>query len=108
MGTPTDKPLVEVVTIQNRKGLHARAAAKFVRVVNARNASVKVTRLTVTQTLFEETDGEPWAASGGSVLGVLTLGAEQGAQLRLEATGEEAAQVLAELRELIDRRFDEE
>lgn len=103
-----EMPLVEIVTICNRKGLHARAAAKFVQVVNRHKAQVKVTRLTVTQSLFEEADGEQWAASGGSVLGVLTLGAEQGAQLRLEACGEEAGLVLAELRELIERRFDEE
>jgi phosphotransferase system HPr (HPr) family protein len=47
-------------------------------------------------------------ASGGSVLGILTLGAEKGAQLRLEATGEDAQKVLDNLRDLIDRKFDEE
>lgn len=103
-----DEPLVEIVTILNKKGLHARAAAKFVRIVNSHNAEVKVTRLKVGQTLFDGEDGSPWVASGGSVLGVLTLGAEQGSQLRLTAGGEDAGKVLAELRALIERKFDEE
>lgn len=100
--------LVETVIIKNKKGLHARAAAKFVRIVNAHDVHVKVTRLTCTQTLFDEDDGEQWAASGGSVLGVLTLGAEQGAKLRLEASGPDAAKTIHELCELIERKFDEE
>lgn len=108
MAVPAGAPLVEIVTIQNRKGLHARAAAKFVQVVNAHRADVKVTRLPSTQPLFDHEEGELWATSGGSVLGILTLGAEQGVQLRLEACGAEAEQVLGELRALIDRKFDEE
>lgn len=106
--TQQESPLVEIVTIQNKKGLHARAAAKFVRIVNAYDVNLKVTRLTTTQCLFDPVEGELWAASGGSVLGVLTLGAEQGAQLKLEATGADSAKVIQELRELIDRKFDEE
>lgn len=108
MTTQTDVPVVEIVTIQNKKGLHARAAAKFVRIVNACDVNLTVTRLTTTQCLFDPVEGELWAASGGSVLGVLTLGAEQGAQLRLEATGKDSLKVLQELRDLINRKFDEE
>lgn len=99
--------LVEILTIQNQKGLHARAAAKFVRVVNACNADVKVTRVNCTVPLFEDCE-DLWMASGGSVLGILTLGAEKGAQIRVEATGEDAQKVLNELRDLINRKFDEE
>ena len=103
----TDTPIVEILTIQNAKGLHARAAAKFVRVVNACDAEVKVRRVNCTAPLFENCE-DLWTASGGSVLGILTLGAEKGAQLRLEASGKEARKVLDELRALIDRKFDEE
>lgn len=103
----TQEPIVSVLTIQNQKGLHARAAAKFVQVVNAREADVKVTRLNCTAQLFDDCE-DPWMASGGSVLGILTLGAEKGAQIRLEATGKDAQTVLDELRDLIDRKFDEE
>lgn len=108
MAVSADSPLVEVVTIQNRKGLHARAAAKFVKVVNAHEAEVRVTRLPSTGTLFESEEGELWATSGGSVLGILTLGAEKGVQLRLEASGKQAEDVLSELKALIQRKFDEE
>lgn len=105
--THTEVPVVMVLTIQNQKGLHARAAAKFVRVVNAHDAEVKVTRVNCTAPLFEDCE-DLWVASGGSVLGILTLGAEKGAQIRLEATGPDAQKVVDELRNLIDRKFDEE
>jgi phosphocarrier protein HPr len=103
----SEAPIVEILTIKNIKGLHARAAAKFVKVVNAHDAEVKVTRVNCTAPLFEDCE-DLWTASGGSVLGILTLGAEKGAQLRMEATGEQAQDVLDALRELIDRKFDEE
>lgn len=108
MSVSADAPLVEVMTIQNKKGLHARAAAKFVRVVNDHDAEVKVTRLPSTQPLFGHEEGELWSTSGGSVLGLLTLGAEMGVQLRVEASGAQAAQALDTLRALIERKFDEE
>lgn len=100
-------PIVEILTIKNIKGLHARAAAKFVKVVNAHDAEVKVTRVNCTAPLFEDCE-DLWTASGGSVLGILTLGAEKGAQLRMEASGAQAQDVLDALRDLIDRKFDEE
>ena len=99
--------MVQILTIKNKKGLHARAAAKFVRVVNAHNADVKVTRVNCTPPLFNDCD-DLWRASGGSVLGILTLGAEKGAQIRVEATGDDAQVVLNELHDLIERKFDEE
>ena len=95
------------VTIQNAKGLHARAAAKFVNVVNSFDAKVKVTRAHHTQPLFEG-DEELWIASGSSVLGILTLGVEKGATVHLEATVKDAEKVLEALTALIDRKFDEE
>ena len=92
--------------IQNAKGLHARAAAKFVTVVNSFSSEVKVTRVGGCPNLFEE-QRDYWAASGGSVLGILTLGAEKGAKISVEAHGDDAEQVLAALEALINNKFDE-
>lgn len=94
-----------VLTICNKKGLHARAAAKFVTVVNSHHSEVTVQREGCPQSLFDDQDY--WTASGGSVLGILTLGAEQGCQIRISAKGEDAPQVIAELKALIERKFDE-
>lgn len=97
-----------VLTIQNKKGLHARAAAKFVKVVNAYDAEVKVTRKQQQiASLFEECE-DMWAASGGSVLGILTLGAEKGAEICLEASGPDAGLVLDELTALVNGKFGED
>ncbi len=96
-----------IITISNIKGLHARAAAKFVKVVNAHEASVKVVRTNATQSLFEQ-ECEFQVADGSSVLGILTLGAEKGAEICISAEGADAEKVLAELCDLIDRKFDEE
>lgn len=96
-----------VLTILNKKGLHARAAAKFVVVVNAHQSEVKVTRVGGTPNMFDELDGY-CSALGSSVLGILTLGAEKGAQIRLEATGADAEAVLIALQTLIHNKFDEE
>ena len=107
MSDETTTPQVEILTISNKKGLHASAAAKFVQLVNSHNADVRVARLYATAPLFE--DGEDFSsASGGSVLGILTLGAEKGTQIRIEATGDDADKVLAALKDLINRKFDEE
>ena len=105
----SSEALVRVLTIQNIKGLHARAAAKFVKVVGAYDAEVKVTREKSSCHAQLFGDGEEyWAASGGSVLGILTLGAEKGQPIRVEATGNQAGEVLDALQDLIDRKFDEE
>ena len=101
------EPVVAILTILNKKGLHARAAAKFVRVVNACDAEVKVTRVNCTAPLFEDCE-DLWTAAGGSVLGILTLGAEKGAHIRLEATGAEAQKVVDDLHAIIEKKFDEE
>ena len=95
------------ITITNLKGLHARAAAKFVKVVNAHDAHVKVSRTNCTQHLFPDTE-EFQVADGSSVLGILTLGAEKGAEICISAEGADAEKVMMELCELIARKFDEE
>jgi phosphocarrier protein HPr len=82
------------ITIKNKLGLHARAAVKFVNLANRFGASVKIVK-----------DGNE--IDGKSILGILTLAATQGSEIRLVAAGKEEAAALAALAELINNRFDE-
>ncbi len=81
--------------IINRKGLHARATAKFVHCVGGFDAEVGVTR-----------GGE--TVGGLSIMGILTLGAAQGSTIEVSATGREAEQVLDALAALLANRFGED
>lgn len=81
--------------IVNKLGLHARAAAKFVSVTGGYGASLRVRC------------GER-SADGKSIMAVMMLAARQGANLDIEATGDDAQQMLTELAELIANRFGEE
>lgn len=82
------------VTIVNQRGLHARAAAKFVRTAETFKARVEVTRDDLTVT-------------GTSILGLMMLGAGIGSTLSLRAEGEDAQAALDALTDLIARGFDE-
>lgn len=84
----------EMVLIENQKGLHARAAAKFVRVVDRYKAEVTVMHQGLT-------------VSGHSIMGLMMLAATKGTQLKLCVKGEQAMEVLADLRDLAKRKFDE-
>lgn len=86
------------VTISNKKGLHARPAAKFVRTVESFDAEVRVAKVG---------DAELPEVVGTSILGLMMLGADKGTELILSAQGAQAAEVLAALRELIANRFGE-
>ncbi|WP_445680064.1 HPr family phosphocarrier protein [Radicibacter daui] len=83
------------VTIRNRRGLHARASAKFVKLVEGFDAEIIVAR----------GDTE---VSGLSIMGLMMLAAGPGTDLMLRASGNEAVAALDALAELIDRRFDED
>jgi len=87
--------LVREVTIINRLGLHARAAAKLVSVAARFGCTITVVK----------GDRE---VNAKSIMGVLMLAAARGTELRLLAHGEDAEQALAQLEALILRRFDEE
>ena len=84
-----------IVTIRNRKGLHARASAKFVKCAESFDAHVTVTR-----------DGQ--TVGGTSIMGLMMLAAGPGALLHLVATGPEGPDALAALVELIENGFDED
>ena len=83
------------VVIPNKKGLHARASAKFVQTVERFNADVKVTR-------GAETVG------GTSIMGLMMLAAGPGSTIKVEASGKEAAEVIDAIESLIGGRFDED
>lgn len=83
------------VTIRNRKGLHARASAKFVKCAEKFNAEVTVTR-----------DGH--SVGGTSIMGLMMLAAGPGTEIHLIATGPEAPEALEALLELIAAGFGED
>lgn len=85
------------VTIVNRRGLHARASAKFVGAVAALPAGVKVT-----------VSKAPHSAAGGSILGLMMLGAAKGDTVEVAVEGDGADAVLAGLVALIADGFGED
>jgi phosphocarrier protein HPr len=90
-----DGAVVRKLNICNRKGLHARASAKFVQTVEKFDADVRVMRC-----------GE--TVGGTSIMGLMMLAAATGTSITVEATGTEAAQVVEALTTLINSRFGEE
>ena len=89
------------ILIVNKKGLHARAAAKFVKTAAAYKAQVTVAKLGQ-----DDAEDSP-AVAGSSILGLMMLGADPGSLLRLEAEGGQAGEALAALRELVENKFGE-
>jgi phosphocarrier protein len=85
------------VTIINRLGLHARAAARFVNLANQYRAEVKVARADTRQ-----------AVDGKSILGVLLLAAARGMELIVITEGEDEERALQALCHLIENKFGEE
>lgn len=92
------------LTICNKKGLHARAAAKLVKAA----ASFPDTQIKVTRLPRPGEGGGPATAGATSILGLLMLAAEMGVDLELHAEGENAEAAVKSLSELVSRRFDEE
>ena len=81
--------------IANERGLHARAAAKFVTVVGGYDAEVTVTH-------------HDMSVSGTSIMGLLLLAAGRGCEIEVAARGPQGADVLEAVRALVDGRFGEE
>jgi phosphocarrier protein len=94
-GASSDGAEVRILTIVNKKGLHARASAKFCQTVERFDASVRVRR-------GDETVG------GTSIMGLMMLGAATGATITIEATGNEACAVADALDKLVSSGFGEE
>ena len=90
-----DPVLSRVVTIPNRRGLHARAAARFVTTAERFSANVEVVK-----------DGQ--SVSARSIMGLMMLGAGQGATIELQASGWDASEALAALAALVESGFHEQ
>jgi phosphocarrier protein len=89
-----EKPRAEL-TIRNKKGLHARASAKFVKCAEEFDAQVHVTR-----------DGQ--TVGGSSIMGLMMLAAGPGTTILIEAVGPEAPEVIEALTALVEDGFGEE
>ena len=88
-------PVVREVEIVNKKGLHARASAKFVQTAEQFDADIKVTR-------GHESVG------GTSIMGLMMLAAAPGVTITISATGPQAAEAVDALSKLIASRFGED
>jgi phosphocarrier protein len=84
-----------MVIIPNKRGLHARAAAKFVQTASRFRSAVKIRKN------GEEVDGK-------SILGILLLAASQGTRITLAVAGEDEVEAFAAVEDLVARSFDEE
>ena len=90
-----DGAITRTANIRNQRGLHARAAAKFVKLAGGFKAQVRVIK------------GD-MDVSGTSIMGLMMLAAGIGSDIELRASGAQASEAMQALLDLIERKFDEE
>ena len=90
-----DKTFSAELEIKNRKGLHARAAAAFVKTVENFDAEVEVERI-----------GQ--CVSGCSIMGLMMLAAAKGTTIVVSCQGNQAESAMNAIAELVDNKFGEE
>ena len=83
------------LTVVNKKGIHARPAALFVKTANRFACDI-----------FVEKDGEK--INGKSIMGLMMLAAGPGSKLTIHANGADGPAAIAEIEALVKRKFDEE
>lgn len=88
-------PIIRTVLITNKRGLHARASAKFVTLASQQSAAVEV-----------EKDGS--AVTGTSIMGLMMLGAAMGDRVTIRANGDGAEKAVQLLAELVESKFGED
>ena len=88
-------PASREVRITNKRGLHARASAKFVNLASQLDAQIEV-----------EKDGN--RVCGTSIMGLMMLGAAMGDKITIHVQGERAEEALDKLADLVRERFGEE
>lgn len=81
--------------IKNKRGLHARAAAKFVALAGS-----------FTSDIYVERNGQ--TVSGRSIMGLMMLAASTGTEIRVCAQGDDAEQALGAIKTLTENKFDED
>ena len=86
---------IKTLKLKNKLGMHARAAAAFVRIAQQFKADI-----------FIERNGQ--TVNGKSILGILTLACPYGGVLTLRSEGEDALAAIEELEKLIENKFGEE
>ncbi len=84
-----------IVTIVNQRGLHARAAAKFVKLAGEFESRIMVRN-------------RGTEVSGVSIMGLMMLAASTGTEIEIEASGSDCQQAIAGLCELVEAKFHEE
>jgi phosphocarrier protein HPr len=84
-----------IAKICNQRGLHARAAARFVKTAHQFDAEIWVRKNGTT-------------VSGRSIMGLMMLAAAAGAELEISAAGREADDAVATLARLVECKFDED
>lgn len=92
---PQDRTATQHVMIVNSRGLHARAAAKFVKLAGTFNAEIAVVKNDI-------------AVSGSSIMGLMMLAAAPGCELELRARGPASSAAVIALADLIANRFEED
>jgi phosphocarrier protein HPr len=83
------------VEMRNKRGLHARASAKFVTLASQQTATIEV-----------EKDGS--RVCGTSIMGLMMLGAAMGDHIVISASGDGAEEAIAQLAGLVENKFGEE
>ena len=90
-----DGTVEQEVVILNKRGLHARAAARFVKLAGQFDANISVRH-------------KDTSVSGRSIMGLMMLAASPGSQVRLTATGPQAEAAVAAIAALIAAKFEED
>ncbi len=83
------------IVINNRLGMHARAAARFVKLASAYASSIELIK-----------DG--FSTNGKSIMGIMMLAASQGTELTLRVEGADELEAFMALRKLVEDRFGED
>lgn len=86
--------MIQTLIIENEKGLHARASAKFVETVESFDAQAEVTK-----------DG--MTVAGNSIMGLMMLAASKGCQIDVKTTGSQSKALAASLKALVADFFGE-
>ena len=93
--TRSDSPPPRILTIVNKRGLHARASARFVQTAEAFDAELTISR-----------DG--MTVGGQSIMGLMMLAAAPGTEIEVRAVGVDAAEAVAALEAITAGKFDED
>lgn len=95
MSENTGGELCNIAVIANQRGLHARAAAKFVKIADSFKADISVAK-------------DDMRVSARSIMGLMMLAASLGTPIKICAAGQDAMDAIAALTDLVKRKFDEE